>query len=149
MKRVYLAASFAYTDKEQTKKRCEAIDEVVMTLKLKGLDVYVPHEMKIPNAWAHTMQEWGLMVFSRDVAEIDKSDSVVMLSWGKENNAGAAWEVGYAFAKGKKVVVVAMSEAPQSLMVLHGSYAQVKHENLFDYDFDTMPKSREINGVES
>ena len=149
MKRVYLAASFAYTDKEQKKKRCEAIDEVVTTLKLKGLDVYVPHEMKIPNAWDYTMQEWGLMVFSRDVAEIDKSDLVVMLSWGKENNAGAAWEVGYAFAKGKKVVVVAMSEAPQSLMVLHGSYAQVKHENLFDYDFDTMPKSREITGVES
>lgn len=149
MKKIYLAASFAYMDKEQTRKRCEAIDEAVTTLKLKGFDVYVPHEMKIPNAWDYTMQEWGLMVFSRDVAEIDKSDLVVMLSWGKENNAGAAWEVGYAFAKGKKVVVVAMSDAPQSLMVLHGSYAQIKYENLFDYDFDIMPKSREINGVES
>lgn len=149
MKKVYLAASFAYMDKEQTKRRCEAIDKTVAMLRFRGFDVYVPHEMKIPNAWDYTMQEWGLMVFSRDVAEIDKADFVVMLSWGKENNAGAAWEIGYAFAKGKKVIVVAMNDAAQSLMILHGSYAQIKYEHLAEYDFDIMPKSREINGVES
>lgn len=73
-----------------------------------------------------------------------------MLSWGKENNAGSAWEVGYAFGTGKKVIVVGLTDEIESVMMLHGSYAQVKGmKGLETYDFTTMPKSRELLGEQS
>ena len=90
------------------------------------------------------------MVFTHDVIEIDKADVLVMLSWGKENNAGAAWEVGYAFGTGKKVIVVGLTDEVESAMILHGSYAQVKGMiGLEQYDFATMPKTRDLVGEQS
>lgn len=90
------------------------------------------------------------MVFANDVVALDHCDIVVMLSFGKENNAGAAWEVGYAYAKKKKVIVVSMTDEIESLMIQHGSYAQLKGlEQLEKYDFDKMPMIRNYFRKES
>lgn len=148
--KVYLAGSFAYKDEEKTKTHQRQLEWAAHLLKEKGLDVYLPQELHIHNAWDYTPAEWGLMVFTHDVIEIDKADVLVMLSWGKENNAGAAWEVGYAFGTGKKVVVVGLTDEVESAMILHGSYAQVKGMiGLEQYDFATMPKTRDLVGEQS
>lgn len=148
--KVYLAGSFAYKDQAKTKSHQQQLEQAAQILKSKGLEVYLPQELHIHNAWDYTPSEWGLMIFTHDVIEIDKSDILVMLSWGKENNAGSAWEVGYAFGTGKKVIVVGLTDEIESVMMLHGSYAQVKGmKGLKAYDFTTMPKSRELLGEQS
>lgn len=140
---IYLAASFAYQDKEKTKERKDIIEAAATILVQKGFQVYVPHALKIPNAWDYPEDEWGLMVFANDLVFLNNAQIVVMLSFGKENNAGAAWEVGYAYSQGKKIIVVSMTDESESLMVLHGSYAQVKGlDGLTKYDFESLPVTR-------
>ena len=147
---IYLAASFAYEDKRKTEERKLIIEQAENILHHKNLSVYLPQDLQIPNAWDYPSSEWGLMVFANDVVALDHCDIVVMLSFGKENNAGAAWEVGYAYAKKKKVIVVSMTDEIESLMIQHGSYAQLKGlEQLEKYDFDKMPMARNYLGKES
>ena len=117
--------------------------KAVEILKAKGMDVYVPVEHKIPNAWDYPNNEWGLMVFTSDISAINGSDAVVLLSYGRNSTAGANWEAGYAYGVGKKVIVVEMSNAVMSLMVANGRYASVKGlDGLSNYDWSTMPKLR-------
>nr|DAD82631.1 MAG TPA: Nucleoside 2-deoxyribosyltransferase [Siphoviridae sp. ctrpg19] len=147
---IYLACSFACKDRHKAEIRKTYMKQAENILKKKGLVVYVPSDLTIPNAWDYTMQEWGLMVFANGLIRLDESDIVVMLSFGKENNAGSAWECGYAFAKGKKVIIVSLTDEVESLMVQHGSYAQLKGlEDLQNYDFSVMSKTRNYGGEES
>ena len=117
--------------------------KAVDMLRDKGFDVYSPIEHKIPNDWDYPNTEWGLMVFTADIMAIDACDTLVILSCGRNSTAGANWEAGYAYAKGKKVIVVEMTDDVMSLMVANGRYATVKGlDGLASYDWDTMPKSR-------
>lgn len=112
-------------------------------LRQKGFDVYAPVETKIPNAWDYPNDEWGLMVFTSDIVALDSCDVVVLLSNGRNSTAGANWEAGYAFAKGKKVIVVEMTDDVMSLMVANGRWATVKGlDGLKAYDWNTMPRTR-------
>lgn len=125
------------------------IDAAKKILLDKGLDVYVPLDHVIPNAWDYPNNEWGLMVFTNDVAAIDDADAVVVLSFGRTHvTSGTSWECGYAFAKGKKIVVVEIDidksdSFVMSLMIANGRYASVTGlKGLEGYDFSSMPKSR-------
>lgn len=112
-------------------------------LREQGHDVYVPVENFIPNAWDYPNDEWGLMVFTCDVKAIDNCDVLVLLSYGRLGTAGCNWEAGYAYARGKKVIVVEMTDEIMSLMVANGRYATVKGlDKLCAYDWNTMPMTR-------
>ncbi len=84
----------------------------------RGYDIYLPSQLKVPNAWGMTMNEWGRCVFTLDVVELDRADWVVVCDFGRQNTAGTSWEAGYAFGKGKKILLIKMPEVQeQSLMV--------------------------------
>ena len=137
--KIYLAASFGTAGSTQ-RKNVERASEI---LREKGFDVFEPWSYRIPNAWDYPNDEWGLMVFMNDVKAIDSSDIIVALSYGRESTAGTNWEMGYAFAKGKKVILVEMTDAIMSVMVANGRYATVKGlDELEQYDFNNMPKTR-------
>lgn len=141
MKKVYLASQI---EAEGTMIRNNA-ETAASILQDRGFDVYCPWKMCLPNAWDYPNTEWGLMVFSADVVELDKADIVVVLSYGRIGTCGTAWEAGYAFAKGKKVIVVeADSSKPiMSLMIANGRWATLSSiEDLRNYDFSEMPKLR-------
>ena len=134
--KVYLASSLSEDKRDD-------MYGALQILRKKGVDVYAPVEHTIPNAWDYPNSEWGLMVFTEDVAAIQACDCLVLLSYGRLSTAGANWEAGYAFALGKKVVVVEMNSEVMSLMVANGRYATVKGlRGLSEYDFSRMPKSR-------
>ena len=117
MIKVYLASPF---DAELRKDMNDAID----ILRNKCfMEVYAPVEHSIPNAWDYPNDEWGLMVFESDINAINDADVLVLLSYGRKQTAGSAWEAGYAFAMGKKVIVVEMNDEIASLMVSNGRYA--------------------------
>lgn len=112
-------------------------------LRHQGHEVYAPVEHFIPNAWDYPNDEWALMVFTSDINAIEWADVLVILSYGRMGTAGCNWEAGYAYAKGKKVIVVEMTDEIMSLMVANGRYATVEGlEGLKEYDWETMPKTR-------
>ena len=134
--KIYLATPFL---SERRNDMAEARD----ILRGQGHEVYVPVENFIPHAWDYPNDEWGLMVFMSDVKAIDWCDVLVLLSYGRLGTAGCNWEAGYAYGRGKKVIVVEMTDEIMSLMVANGRYATLKGlEALAGYDWETMPKLR-------
>lgn len=149
--KIYLASSFAYENKEKTTERKNTMIKFSEFLKSKGFLVYNPCELKIENAWDYSMYDWGEKVFEADKKEIDSSDCIVFISYGKENNAGSVWEVGYGYAKNIPIILVSMiPDTPESLMCIHSAHACVKGlEGLQKYDFEKFEKVYELNSKES
>jgi nucleoside 2-deoxyribosyltransferase len=124
MNKIYLASSMApeYRD---------VIQSAAKILRDLKYEVYVPLEHAIPNAWDYPNNEWGLMVFTEDVSAIQDSDWVVLLNYGRNGTSptgGSAWEAGFAYGIGKRVVVVDMIKNKSehtSLMIENGRYATV------------------------
>lgn len=114
-------------------------------LRSRGIDTYLPLEHKVPNAWDLPNHEWGAAVYRADVKAIRNSDTVVVLSYGRLGSSGTAWEAGYAFGIGKRVIVVEMPGTTlMSLMVANGRTATVKGlDGLQNYDFIRFPELRD------
>lgn len=87
-----------------------------------GLDVYVPFEHEIPNAWDISNKEWGTKVFNADIKAINECDEVWVLNFGMYSDSGTAWECGYAYGIGKPIrqFVDDWSERIYSLMMING-----------------------------
>ena len=134
----YLAAPFG----EKGSERRANAEKAAAILTQVG-DVYCPWYYQIPNAWDYPNDEWGLMVFMNDIYAMDHADIVVVLSYGRESTAGTNWEAGYAFGKGKIVIIVEMTDNIMSLMVANGRYATVKGlKGLERYDWKGLTPSR-------
>lgn len=100
---------------------------ITMNLRSHNHEVYAPWEHEIEHAWDWPNDEWGLMVFENDIAAIREADWVVVCSWGRQGTtAGTAWEQGFAFGIGKKILLVEMDNSIQSLMVANGRYATIR-----------------------
>lgn len=118
MKKLYLASPF-FNDEELF-----IYEEVISILRNKNnVDLYVPMEQEIPNAYDITNQIWGKRVFELDKNAIDNSDIVIVLNYGMYSDSGTAWEAGYAYAKGKDVyhVLCGDNETDYSLMMINGT----------------------------
>ena len=85
-----------------------------------SIEVYCPFELKIENAWDYSQEEWAQMVFDKDIEAINNCDAMIMISLGRISSAGTNWEQGYAYALGKKTVIVQYTEDKTSLMTYCG-----------------------------
>jgi nucleoside 2-deoxyribosyltransferase len=75
---------------------------------------------------------WAENVFAVDILGIQKADVVVVLNFGMYSDSGTAWECGYAYALGKKVINVCVGHDKDfSLMMLNGCNAVIP---LADFD---------------
>lgn len=133
--RAYVAAPFF-----EDEHRANAI-AAANILRQKGIDVYLPLEHKVPDAWGLPNHEWGAAVYRADLRAIRNSDTVVVLSYGRLGSAGTAWEAGYAFGIGKRVLLVEMPGVElMSLMMANGRTATLRGlEELAQYDFIRFP----------
>ena len=139
--KVYVAASFAYNDRTKTEHRKADIERVVNKVKQKlDAEFYLPHQLKIPNAWDISLEEWSNAVYQHDIEALDQASLVIFISYGKENNSGSVWACGYATARGTPIVVVKMTNDVESLMITSSVRAIVRENELNQYDFDTLPK---------
>lgn len=158
-KKVYIAASFAYEDRNKTEERKRQIEEIVSLIQVKRSDweFYLPHKLKIENAWDISLEEWSRAVYEHDVQALDEADVIIFISYGKENNAGSVWEVGYAIGQRsigqcydegydfeetlwhRKVICVKMTDEPESLMVSCSCDIILKKEEIQDYDWNNLP----------
>lgn len=123
--KIYLASPF-FREEE-----IAVYEEAIHILRSQGLNVFVPREHTIPNAWDLPNNIWGENVFAVDYLAITQCDVVAVLNFGMYSDSGTAWECGAAFALGKKVVNILCGgdDTEYSIMMVNGTTTTV--------DFDT------------
>lgn len=97
--KIYIASAM-FTTEEKNK-----IHKVTKFLRTLGHTVYVPHEFQVPNAEDMSNKEWAKAVFETDLKALNEADAIYYFCEGMEGDIGAAWECGYAYAKGKRIFV--------------------------------------------
>lgn len=119
--KIYIASSM-FTEEDQNR-----INKHAKLLRQLGHEVYVPHEYKVPNADHISNIEWAKQVFNHDVEALDQADAVYYFCEGTYGDIGAAWECGYAYAKGKRIFVDELQiTAEISLMVAQCSDIEIE-----------------------
>lgn len=73
-------------------------------------EVYKPQDFKVPDAWNMPNSDWADTVEKEDRIHLDAADVVIGILYGMNGDDGTAWEIGYASAKGKKIVLFMMNE---------------------------------------
>lgn len=137
---IYLAGPF-FTDEETFFiKKAESI------LRNKGFDVFSPREHKIDGGEFMPNNEWGEKVFALDVEALDGCDVVVAMYHGMYSDTGTAWELGYAYANDKPVILVCLNDkADQSLMTVNGCTVALTSLNELElYDFSLAKTKKNI-----
>lgn len=96
-KTVYLAGPlFTHAELEYNRKLRD-------NLLKKGLLVFLPQEDAEDDATTHDKQSQE-SIFKRCVMGVDSSDIVIAVLDGVDVDSGTAWEIGYAYARGKPVI---------------------------------------------
>ena len=112
----------------------ESEQRIADILRFRGYNVYFPAEFKVPDAWSLPNPEWGKAVFDHDMEELRTSKIVVLLYYGQETATGSIWEAGYAYGKGKKVILVEMiGGIKDSLMIFNSAYAVLQGEKELEH----------------
>lgn len=141
-KKIYLASPF-FDDAE-----LERVDKVKEILDSKGLEVFSPKEHQ-NNHLEFGSMEWRKATFENDVKHIDWCDVVVaIICKGNYDDSGTAWELGYAYATNKPVVLVNITGETINLMIADSLHALVtSYDELKEYDFEKMEKKPYLNYV--
>lgn len=130
MSKIYIAAPVVGITDEQRSEINFVADQAATQL---GEPAYKPWKLKIPNEWNMPMEEWARCVFTQDILALDEAAVVIVCDYGRHSSSGTAWEAGYAFAKGKWVVVVQMpGVAEVSLMVRNGCTVVVHYDDFIE-----------------
>lgn len=95
MRTVYLAAPL-FSEAELDFNRMLR-DEI----KSSGFNVFLPQE---DSNNVKDRDDRQSIIFSKNEAAIDKSDIIVAVVDGADVDSGTAWEIGYAYARGKSIL---------------------------------------------
>ncbi len=134
MKRVYLASPF-FNEKE-----IEYVEQVEKILEEKGLNVFSPMRNQLDEKLETGSRQWSIETFMNDLKYIKWAEIVVGIYHGNYSDSGTAWELGYAYASDKPVILVHVGEN-SNLMVHEGSHANLTLDELKDYDFKKLASS--------
>ncbi|MDR1533629.1 MAG: nucleoside 2-deoxyribosyltransferase [Planctomycetota bacterium] len=96
--RVYFASAL-FT---QVEKRWNRLLAESLIRAMPGLIVVLPQDFKVAGKY-NDPRHYGAL-FRMCVEALDASDAVLATLDGAEVDSGVAWEVGYAYARGKPVV---------------------------------------------
>ena len=141
-KKIYLASPF-FDDAE-----LERVNKVKEILDSKGLEVFSPKEHQNEHLEFGSI-EWRKATFENDVKHIDWCDVVVaIICKGNYDDSGTAWELGYAYATNKPVVLVNITGETINLMIADSIHALItSYDELKEYDFEKMEKKPYLNYV--
>jgi nucleoside 2-deoxyribosyltransferase len=95
MKTVYLAAPL-FSEAE-----CDFNRKLKGELHSFGFKVFLPQE---DSNNVHDKTNRQKIIFKKNLTGIENSDIIVAVIDGTDVDSGTAWEIGYAFAKGKPVI---------------------------------------------
>ncbi|MCZ7384368.1 MAG: nucleoside 2-deoxyribosyltransferase [Candidatus Methanoperedens sp.] len=95
MKTVYLAAPlFSEAECDFNRKLKDLIID-------EGFLVFLPQE---DSNNIHVEKKRQEIIFNKNLAALDRSDIIVAVIDGADVDSGTAWEIGYAYSKGKPVL---------------------------------------------
>lgn len=98
--RIYFAASlFTQVERKWNRMLSEALVRA-----MPALDIVLPQDFK-PSGKYNDDKQYGVL-FRMCVEGIDSADAVLAIIDGAEVDSGTAWEMGYAYARGKPVIGV-------------------------------------------
>ena len=142
MKKVYLASPF-FDDAE-----LERVNKVKEILDSKGLEVFSPKEHQNEHLEFGSI-EWRKATFENDVKHIDWCDVVVaIICKGNYDDSGTAWELGYAYATNKPVVLVNITGETINLMIADSIHALItSYDELKEKKKKKMEKKPYLNYV--
>ena len=112
--KIYIASAMF---REEEKKR---INKIAKLLRAMGYEVYVPHEFQVPNSENMPNIAWARAVFETDLKALNECDAIYYFCEGMEGDIGAAWECGYAYAKGKRIFVDETRECSNNISLMVG-----------------------------
>ncbi|GGC86859.1 nucleoside 2-deoxyribosyltransferase [Enterococcus wangshanyuanii] len=136
MKRVYLASPF-FNEKE-----IAYVEQVEKILAEKNLSVFSPMRHPLDNGAKVGSRQWSIETFTDDIKHIKWAEIVVAIYHGNYSDSGTAWELGYAYATDKPVILVHIDpNGLSNLMVHEGAHASITLDELATYDFDLLPAS--------
>lgn len=88
-------------------------------------ELFIPMEHFIPNGANLPNNEWAKKVYDMDVEALDKCDKVCALYLGHYSDTGTAWEIGYATAMKKLILLYvprAYSNMDMSIMPVSSAH---------------------------
>lgn len=118
IKSVYIAAPIVGISEDVKERIGQVIERIEYAFP--GTDIYVPSKHGVPNAWGMSIDEWARCIFTMDLIAIDNSEWIVVCDYGRGGTAGTGWECGYAFAKGKKILVIHMKNDTDYSVMMQG-----------------------------
>ena len=118
----------------------ETVLKVENILKERGADFYSPRLHEDREHMPQT-QEWSEATFKMDRDAIDRCDLILMVYHGNYSDSGTAWECGYAYAKGKPVIVLHTGDS-SNLMVHESAAANITADDLDSFDFYNIKETK-------
>lgn len=131
----YLAGPWFTEKEEEIHNKIVAMLQNDLLVRTRDVDIVNPREYKVPHGDKLTNSEWGYEVYSHDLSCIAHCDTVFAILFGQYMDSGTAMEVGYARAKGCRVVGILVNpEETHSCMVINAC------DVLVGVDFRTIDK---------
>lgn len=124
MSKVYIASPLF------TARQRENVNEIAKfwATEHKFDTIYKPQDFQVPNAWELPNSDWADAVEAEDRLHLDCADIVIGILYGMNGDDGTAWEISYASAKGKRIVLVFMNEGgTYSLMMKNIAESKILH----------------------
>ncbi|NFF89152.1 nucleoside 2-deoxyribosyltransferase [Clostridium botulinum] len=116
----------------------QAVEEI---LAEKDLHVFSPRLKNNQNKRDDIVTRlWSIETFTEDIKHLHWCECVVVVYHGNYSDSGTAFEIGYAYATGKPIILVHFGEN-SNLMCHEAAHANITLEELKEYDFEKMPTS--------
>lgn len=134
-KNIYVAGGW-FTDNQK-----KQLDDTVKMLKANDSvgNLFIPEEQNKTNQYEYNTPDWAHHQFKDDVNGIDNADLMVATLKDGEIDDGTVWEIGYAFGKGKPIMLVTDAENINLMEAVGNTYHTHNVEELKSMDFNMLP----------
>lgn len=136
--RVFIASPFFDEDQLDRVKRLEnALSQNPYVADIFSARLHQHKELPFAS------EQWRKVVFNNDLRFLRRADVVVVIHdyEGMSVDSGTAFEVGYAYAFQKPIILVKEKESVPNLMLVESAYAYfTRVEELATYNFMKMPR---------
>lgn len=131
---IYIAGPF-FNDNER-----EILTRVESVLRNRGFEVFSPREHEVRDEEPGS-GNWCTKVFELDRKAIEECETVVAVYHGNYSDSGTAWECGFAYGLGKKLIVVHCGN-DANLMVHVSADANITIDELETIDLKCIPEKK-------